>query len=81
MNTSALSGTQNKKQKIYFHLSYSLYLTHNIVVGSVFFLGFKFLPANLFTEITYLSVAVIASLCFAVIICQRPPTLSRGLPA
>lgn len=64
MNTSALSGTQNKKQKIHFHLSYSLYLTHNIVVGSVFFLGFKFLPANL----TCLSVAVIASLCFAVII-------------
>ncbi|MEL6461838.1 MAG: acyltransferase [Cyanobacteria bacterium J06621_15] len=49
-------------------ISYSLYLTHNIVVGSVFFLGFKYLTPNLSTEIICLFVAVIASLCFAAII-------------
>ncbi|NJM21654.1 MAG: acyltransferase [Richelia sp. RM2_1_2] len=49
-------------------ISYSLYLTHNIVVGSVLFLVFKFLKANLFTELICLVVAVVVSLVFAAII-------------
>ncbi|MGB3642225.1 MAG: acyltransferase [Rivularia sp. (in: cyanobacteria)] len=48
-------------------ISYSLYLTHNIIVGTVLFLVFKFLKANLVTEITIMVVAIFASLVFGAI--------------
>lgn len=48
-------------------ISYSLYLTHNIVVNSIFFLGFKLLKANLVTEIFCYFIAILTSLGFAAI--------------
>ncbi len=48
-------------------ISYSLYLTHNIVINGVLFLGFKLLKVNILVELICFCVAILASLGFAAI--------------
>ncbi|MBV6625384.1 MAG: acyltransferase [Rivularia sp. (in: Bacteria)] len=51
-------------------ISYSLYLTHNVVVGTTLFLGFKLLGTGIVTELICMTVAVFASLVFGTIFCE-----------